>query len=75
MISDEEADEILASPAGWQIQQMGPPPLGTRPRSASTSRPSSSTRDADELIVVFPSPVTEARLRSVQLLAEAVADL
>ena len=48
------------------------PRSARRPRSASTWSGSRSTADADELIVAHQSPTPAARLRSVELLAEAM---
>jgi alkanesulfonate monooxygenase SsuD/methylene tetrahydromethanopterin reductase-like flavin-dependent oxidoreductase (luciferase family) len=69
--TDDEADEILASPQGRQIAQMmhysavGDPAtvdeyLGRFAEHA----------DADELIVVHSAPTLEARLHSLDLVAE-----
>jgi luciferase family oxidoreductase group 1 len=72
-LTDEEADTILGSPAGQHVQHMF--------RFAAVGSPAeiseyidafASYADADELIVAHQSPTTEARLRSVALLAHAV---
>jgi luciferase family oxidoreductase group 1 len=72
-VSDEQADMLLDSPAGQQIQHMF--------RVAAVGAPGEVREyldafaryaDADELIVAHQSPNTEARLRSVELLADAV---
>ena len=69
--SDEEADAILASPQGRSITQMmkytavGTPAVVKEYLDAFAQH-----ADADELIVVHQSPTTEARLRSVELLAD-----
>ncbi len=71
--TDEEADMILRSPAGQHVQQMF--------RFAAVGSPAEVSEyidafarfaDADELIVAHQSPTTEARLRSVALLADTV---
>jgi luciferase family oxidoreductase group 1 len=70
--TDDEADAILASPQGRQIAEMmrysavGEP--GTVRDELEDFR---AHADADELIVVHASPTIEARLRSVDLLADA----
>lgn len=72
-IGDEEADQILLSPSGWQIQQMATySAVGTRAEVKEYIEAFTKHADADELIVVFPAPETEARLRSIEMLAEAV---
>ena len=70
--TDEEADAILQSPGGQQVQQMG--------RYSAVGNPS-EVRDyldwftghaqADELIVATQTATLESRLRSFELLAEA----
>ena len=70
--TDDEADAVLASPQGRQIAEMM--------RYSAVGAPAAvrdgleqfrAHADADELIVVHASPTLEARLRSVDLLAEA----
>ena len=73
-LSDEQADELLASAVGMHVDQML--------RYAAVGTPE-EVRDyldrfvkktgADELITVHQAPTLEARLRSVTLLAEAMA--
>jgi luciferase family oxidoreductase group 1 len=71
--TDEEADAILASPAGQQIQQMSRvAAVGTPAEVIDYLDAFARYADADELIVAHQSPGTEARLRSVELLADAV---
>lgn len=73
-ITDDEADELLASPGGQQIAQMMTySGVGTGPEAADFVRSFVQTAGADEVIVAFQSPTVEARLRSVELFAEALA--
>lgn len=74
-LTDDEAESILRSPAGGHIEQMT--------KYSATGTPAEVTEyleafakhaDADELIVAHQSPTTEARLVSVELLAEAMID-
>ena len=71
-LTDEEVDALLESPAGLQIKQMltyaavGTPDE-VRPYVADFARHA----DADELMVLHPSPTLEGRLRSMELLAPA----
>ena len=72
-ISDDEADEILNSPQGQHIAQMmhytaaGDPELVGRYLTNFAAE-----AKVDELITVHPSPTIEARLRSVDLTADAL---
>lgn len=70
-LSDDDIDAIVRSPQGRQITQMM--------RYSAVGAPSTvrdyldefvEHADADELITVHPSPSVEARLRSVDLLAD-----
>jgi luciferase family oxidoreductase group 1 len=71
--TDDEADEILASPAGYRIQEMVTySAVGTPADVREYVEAFAKHSDADELISVHPSPTAEARLRSVELLADAV---
>jgi luciferase family oxidoreductase group 1 len=73
--TEEEADAILASPAGHHVQQMTKySAIGTPDEVREYVEAFAKHADADELIVAHQSPTTEARLRSVELLAEAMAD-
>lgn len=71
-LTDDEADQILASPDGRQIAQMmhytaaGDPGLVTRYLTNFARE-----ADVDELITVHPSLTIDERLRSVDLLADA----
>ena len=70
--SDEEADALLRSPQGQHVAQMMRysavgDPVGVKGYLEAFAQHA----DADELIVVHAAPSVEARLRSVDLLAEA----
>ena len=70
--SDEEADLILASPAGQGIDEMMRySAVGTPPVVAATLDEFARHADADEIMVVHASPTAATRLRSLELLAEA----
>jgi len=69
-ITDDEADGVLASPAGRQIEQMMRySAVGTRDDVREYVEGFAKHADADELIVAHQSPTVEQRLRSVELLA------
>jgi len=69
--SDEEADMILKSPQGQQIAQMMTHSAVGTPREVKEHLDAfTDYADADELIVVHHSSTIEARLRSVDLLAD-----
>ncbi len=71
--TDEEADIILGSPAGQHVQQMFRfAAVGTPAQVSEHIDAFARYADADELIVAPQSPTTEARLRSVALLADTV---
>jgi len=71
--SDEEADAILASPAGHHVQQMATySAVGTPDEVSEYIAGFAKHADADELIVAHQSPTAEARLRSARLLADSV---
>jgi luciferase family oxidoreductase group 1 len=71
--TDEEADALLASPAGRHVDQMVTySAVGTPGEVSEYVEAFAKHADADELIVAHPSPTTEGRLRSVELLAESV---
>ena len=72
-LTDEEADEILASPAGAHIQQMVTySAVGTPSEVAEYIENFAKHADADELITAHQSPTADARLRSIELLADSV---
>lgn len=72
-LTDDEADEVIASPQGRQITQMmhytaaGDPDLVAR-----YLRNFAAEANVDELITVHPSPTIDERLRSVDLTADAM---
>lgn len=69
-LSDEEADEVLASPQGRQIaQMMHYTAAGTAPAVESYIESLAQEADVDELITVHPSPTIGERIRSIDLLA------
>jgi alkanesulfonate monooxygenase SsuD/methylene tetrahydromethanopterin reductase-like flavin-dependent oxidoreductase (luciferase family) len=71
--SDDEADAILASPAGLHVQQMATySAVGTPAEVADYLRRFAAHAGADELMVAHQSPSTPERLASVALLAEAL---
>jgi alkanesulfonate monooxygenase SsuD/methylene tetrahydromethanopterin reductase-like flavin-dependent oxidoreductase (luciferase family) len=73
IFTDEEADSILASPAGHHVQQMLTySAVGTPAEVSDYLEAFAKHADADELIVAHQSLSTEARLRSVELLADSV---
>ena len=72
-ISDAEADMLLESPVGQHVQQMlRYAAVGTPAEVVEYVDAFATYADADELIVAHQSPTTEARLRSVELLATAM---
>jgi luciferase family oxidoreductase group 1 len=69
----EEADAILASPAGEHIQKMVTySAVGTPSEVADYIEAFAKHADADELITAHQSTTAAARLRSVELLADSV---
>ncbi|SOE01301.1 LLM class flavin-dependent oxidoreductase [Blastococcus haudaquaticus] len=75
-LSDEQADQLLAQGAGTHVTSMlTHTAVGTRAEVGEYLDRFLKTADADELIVAHQAPTTEARLRSVTLLAEALEDL
>ena len=73
IFTDEEADVVLESPAGRQVEQMVTySAVGTPPEVREYVDRFVRHADADELIVTHPSPTIEARLRSVELLASTM---
>lgn len=69
-ISDPEADRLLASAQGRQVQAMlRHAAFGTAGPVIDQVRAFAKQADADEVIVVHQSPTAEGRLRSVELLA------
>jgi luciferase family oxidoreductase group 1 len=73
VFTDAEADAILDSPAGQHLRQMMTySAVGTPADVGAYLEDFVKHADADELIVAHQSPSTEARLRSVKLLADSV---
>jgi luciferase family oxidoreductase group 1 len=71
--SDELADALLAQGAARHVDSMLTyAAVGTRPEVREYIEGFARQADADELIVAHQAPTTEDRLRSVQLLAEAM---
>lgn len=71
-LTDEEADTLLASPAGAQVRQMLHYSVAATPSQASTKLTEFATHaDADEVIVALQSLTAEGRMRSLELLAAA----
>jgi len=71
--TDEQADILLDTPAGQQIRQMTTyTALGTPDEVKDYLEGLVTHADADELIVAGQSPTAPQRLRSFELLAEAV---
>jgi luciferase family oxidoreductase group 1 len=72
-LRDEQADELLAQGAGQHVAQMlTHTAVGTRGEVGEYLEGFREFADADELIVAHQAPTTEARLRSVTLVAEAL---
>lgn len=72
-LTDEQADELLASPQGQQVLgMMRYTAAGTPAQVRETLDWFAEHADADELIVVHSAPGADARLRSIELTAEAV---
>jgi luciferase family oxidoreductase group 1 len=75
-LTDDEAEAILASPAGSHIEQMTKySATGTSTEVSEYLTSFAKHADADELIVAHQSPAAEARLRSVELLAESMLEI
>jgi luciferase family oxidoreductase group 1 len=74
-LTDEQADEVLASPQGAQIEHMVRYAAVGRPAHIRTYLDAFANHaDADELIVALQSPTAAQRLRSAELLG-AVSEL
>ncbi|MCW2636919.1 MAG: putative Flavin-dependent oxidoreductase, F420-dependent methylene-tetrahydromethanopterin reductase [Blastococcus sp.] len=73
-LSDDQADELLAQGAAHHVDQMLTyAAVGAPAEVGEYLDGFRKIADADELIVAHQSPTTEGRLRSVTLLAEAMA--
>jgi len=71
--TDEEADAILASPAGETVATMGRyTATGTDHEVKAYLEDFARHADADELIVVHPTAKRDARLRSLEIAAAAM---
>jgi luciferase family oxidoreductase group 1 len=71
-LTSEEADRLLDSPQGQQLRAMAKySAIGTPAQVMAYLDDFARHADADELIVVHQSPSLEARLRSIDLLADA----
>jgi luciferase family oxidoreductase group 1 len=74
-LSAEEADAALESPAGRHVLQMATyTAVGTPKEVREYLDRFAAHADADELIIAHQAGTVEARLRSVELVAEAMAD-
>jgi luciferase family oxidoreductase group 1 len=72
-LSDDEADAILESPQGRQIaQMMHYSAVGTPGRVTAYLEEFAERAGVDELITAHASPTIDQRLRSVDLLADAI---
>ena len=72
-LTDDEADLVLASPEGQRIEQMVTYSAVGEPGEVKDYLDEFAKHaDADELIVALQSPTAPARLRSAQLLADAL---
>jgi luciferase family oxidoreductase group 1 len=72
--TDEEAEVILSSEAGRQIEHMVTySAVGTPPEVRDYLEQFVEHADADELIIAHQATSTEARLRSVELTSDALA--
>ncbi|HVY45819.1 MAG TPA: LLM class flavin-dependent oxidoreductase [Minicystis sp.] len=70
--SDDDAEAVLASPAGQRIQAMATySAVGTADEVRAYVDRFARLAAADELITVHPAPTLEARLRSIEILADA----
>ena len=70
--TDDEADQIIASPQGRQVTQiMHYTAVGDPQMVKDYLDDFAEHADADELIVALSSPTVEARLRSLDLVADA----
>lgn len=71
--TSEEADYLLASPAGQHLREMMTyAAVGTRDEVHAYVTDFVDHAQADELIVVHPAPTLEGRLVSIELLAQGV---
>jgi luciferase family oxidoreductase group 1 len=74
-MSDEQADELLASAAGMHVDQMLKySAVGTQAEVRDYLDAFADKTGADELITVHQAPSLEGRLRSVELTAKAMGE-
>jgi luciferase family oxidoreductase group 1 len=72
--TDEEADMVLSTDAGQHVHQMVTySAVGTAPEVKDFLEQFAKTADADELIVAHHNTTIEGRLRSVQIVSEAMS--
>jgi luciferase family oxidoreductase group 1 len=70
-LSDEDADLLRETPAGQQLKQMLTyAAVGTRDEVRAYAAEFAEHAQADELMVIHPTPTLDARLHSVELLAD-----
>ena len=69
-VTDDEADDLMQSPAGQQLSQMLTyAAIGTRAEVHAYLEKFVAHCGADEIMALAPSPSIDARLRSIELLA------
>jgi luciferase family oxidoreductase group 1 len=74
--TDEETDAVLESPAGRHVKNMTRyRAVGVAPEVISYVLEFAELARADEVMTVHPAPTVQARLRSIELLAGAMAEL
>jgi luciferase family oxidoreductase group 1 len=74
-LTDDEADELLQSPAGQQVKQMLTyAAVGTGDEVRAYVAEFTRHARADELMVLHATSALDARLRSVEILAEGFTD-
>jgi luciferase family oxidoreductase group 1 len=72
-LSDEQADQLLASPQGQHVEQMLVySAIGTPATVGDSVLRFAKHAQADEVMVAHQSPTSAQRLRSVELLADAL---
>ncbi len=72
-LTDDEADALLASPAGAHVRQMLTyAAVGTPAEAVDAMAAFAARAEADEVIVALQSPSHEGRVRSLELLASAM---
>jgi luciferase family oxidoreductase group 1 len=72
--TDEQAEQVLESPAGQTINNMTRySAVGTEAHVRAYIDEFATMAQADELITVHPNPTLDSRLRSIEILARACA--